>query len=130
MEPDWNDIDSVLWSFVNSLMRNDVEMVKSLTAPELWNRVDFWVVKHEALQGRVFSSDPDDNRVFQDCIPCSHEGITATCCNYSLHSTYEGRAYHFAVREVALWKTKENGYLIVAWDEICESKGGEYPSCD
>jgi hypothetical protein len=110
-------------------MLNDAEMAKSLTAPELWDGIDMWISEHDALQGPIFSMDPDDNRVFEDCVPWYHEGVIASRCNYSLSSAYKGRAYHFTAKRVVLWKTEEERYQVVAWDEICESWEGEQPKC-
>ena len=100
------DASSVGWSFTFGLIEN--REVKPLVAPELWPRIDEWMITHEEFNCRTNWWSLNDVQGY------------AVGNNY-VHTTHcsEGGSYHFRLEGLVLEKIN-NEWQVVGWDKICE----------
>ncbi len=92
--------------FIESLVENDVRVAKSLTAPELWKRIDTWMVEHRAFNcpfSLDFESEMMEFSGGHHRYSCGDEG------------------YEIQIEDLHFQQTEE-GWQVTGWGEICESR--------
>jgi hypothetical protein len=104
------------------MRQNKMEVAKSFTSPEQWNRVAAWMDGREGIDCSLSldSFEPDHNQWWWGLAPCVDQQ-DMMCSDFGFMCSHDGGIYHFSITNVVLQKDSER-CMVVGWDKICETR--------